>query len=367
MNNPDHCPTSREAIVRLLDQVDPVLYARTRNFLHGAVTRLSPYISRGVITLPEILEHLRQKGFRRPAMEKFVQELCWREYFQRVWHFMGATMFTDIKQVQQPVLHRQLPKAIEIGNTGILAIDNGIKRLYAEGYLHNHLRMYIAGITCNLAGAHWSTPARWMYYHLLDGDLASNTCSWQWVAGSFSAKKYIANQENINRYCQTHQSGTFLDHPYETILQQPVPEILQSATLPDLAVKLPEPVAPTIDPSLPVLLYNSYHLHPDWHKGEKANRILLLEPSHFRQFPVSEKVMDFILQLAKQNIPDLQVAVMEVVEIPGIRDCRVVSLEHPISTHYPGTKEPYPWLLPGLEGYYPSFSAFWKKADKKLF
>mgnify|MGYP006195700273 CR=1 FL=1 len=60
--------------------------------------------------------------------------------------------------------------------------------------------MYLAAMVCNNAKSHWLTPARWMYYHLLDGDLASNALSWQWVAGTFSHKKYIANQQNINKY-----------------------------------------------------------------------------------------------------------------------------------------------------------------------
>jgi deoxyribodipyrimidine photo-lyase len=367
MNHAGVFPAGYDAILARLDRLDPVAYSRTRNFLNGAVTRLSPYISRGIITLPEILQHLQQKGYQRSTMEKLVQELCWREYFQRVWQSLGNRLWSDIKQPQQPVQHHQLPLALEKASTGIEAIDTAIRELYEVGYMHNHLRMYIAGITCNLGRAHWSAPARWMYYHLLDGDLASNTCSWQWVAGTFSAKKYLANQENINRYCGTRQSGTFLDHSYDTIFSQGVPESLQSISQTELTTVLPETAKPVIDPSIPVLLYNSYHLHPGWRREEKANRILLLEPSHFQQYPVSRKVLDFILQLAMENIPGIQVAVMEVNELPDVQDATVISMEHPAAAHYPGEKDPYPWLLPTLSGYYPSFSAFWKKAEKQLF
>ena len=83
--------------------------------------------------------------------------------------------------------------------------------------MHNHLRMYVASIVCNVAQSHWINPARWMYYYLLDADWASNSLSWQWVAGSNSNKKYFANQDNINKYCLTTQKGTFLDLDYQKI------------------------------------------------------------------------------------------------------------------------------------------------------
>lgn len=69
--------------------------------------------------------------------------------------------------------------------------------------MHNHLRMYIAGTITNVSHAHWRVPSLWLYSHLLDGDITSNTCSWQWNAGTFSSKKYLANQENINTYTGT--------------------------------------------------------------------------------------------------------------------------------------------------------------------
>lgn len=61
-------------------------------------------------------------------------------------------------------------------------------------------------LTCTIAQPHWLNPARWMNCHLLDGDLASNMLSWQWVASSFSSKKYYANQENINKYIGSFDS-----------------------------------------------------------------------------------------------------------------------------------------------------------------
>jgi deoxyribodipyrimidine photo-lyase len=71
-----------------------------------------------------------------------------------------------------------------------------------------------------------------MYYNLLDGDWASNALSWQWVADTFSSKKYIANQENINTYTNSKQRGTYLDTIYEVIANaKPPTELLEASIL----------------------------------------------------------------------------------------------------------------------------------------
>lgn len=360
-----HFPTSYPEILARIERIDPVRYAKTRNFIDGDITYLSPYISRGVVSLPQVRDAVLAKGYKPYQIEKFLQELAWREFFQKVWWQLGDRMFTDIKQPQQGVRHHQMIRSIADAKTGIEAIDRQINGLYETGYLHNHARMYISGMACNLGGAHWQAPSEWMYYHLLDGDLASNTCSWQWVAGSFSSKKYISNQENINRYLKSNQRRTFLDQGYDTILDQEVPVALQATTHLDLTTPLPALQPLQLDPSKPVLLYNSYNLDPAWRQQESANRVLVLEPAHFSKHPVSGKVLDFILALGK-NINGLQVWTGAVADIPGIRQLKVYSRMHPLSAHYPGTKDPYPWMFPQVQGQFGSFFSFWKKAERYL-
>ena len=209
-------PVSYTEIKERIDTINPIAYAKTRNFIDGAVTKLSPYISRGVISLPMIKDAILNK-FNRYQAEKLLQELAWREYWQRVWEEKGDEIFVDLKQEQTLVQSKNIPSAILHASTGIDAIDQSIQELYQTGYMHNHCRMYVASITCNIAQCHWLKPSQWMYYHLLDGDPASNSLSWQWVAGTFSSKKYYCNQENINKYCYTHQRNTFLDESYEVL------------------------------------------------------------------------------------------------------------------------------------------------------
>jgi deoxyribodipyrimidine photo-lyase len=197
-------PADYHSIIERIDQINPVQYSKTRNFIDGAVTYLSPYISRGVISIKQVHDSVLEKGHPATTIEKFLQELAWREYFQRVWQAKGEMLFEDMKQTQAEATHHKMIKAIVDANTDIAAIDQQILELYKTGYMHNHVRMYVASIACNIGKAHWSAPSRWMYYHLLDGDLATNTCSWQWVAGTFSSKSvhaYKPNRHISGRIC----------------------------------------------------------------------------------------------------------------------------------------------------------------------
>lgn len=349
-------PISYPQILEQLEHIDAVAYGRTRNFIDGAVTRLSPYLSRGVISLPLVKAAVLKKYTRQQA-EKLLQELAWREYWQRVWEARGDAIFTDLKQAQTNIVTHQLPAAIVNAATGITAIDTSIRELYTTGYMHNHCRMYVAALACNIARAHWWQPSRWLYYHLLDGDLASNSLSWQWVAGTFSSKKYYCNQENINKYCHTNQQATFLDKSYDELPAMQVPGQL-TATLPfSPSMALPVTPPPILNTQWPTLVYNAYNLDPLWHSGEQVNRVLLLEPSHYRQFPVSEKVMQFIIDLA-QNITGIQVYCAEFTALQQLAgDSTLIFKRHPAFAHYQGIVESPGYLFPEVSGYFGSFFA----------
>ena len=360
-------PTVYDEIIKKIESINPLEYSKTRNHINGAVTYLSPYISRGVISSKQILEIILDKGFSGKQVEKFIQELAWREYFQRVWQQLEDDIFDDIRHRYTGIQHRNIPTAIAEANTGIQSIDNAIQELYTTGYMHNHLRMYIASITCNIGKSNWQLPSQWMYYHLLDGDLASNACSWQWVTGNFSSRQYFCNQENINTYTNSTQQQTFLDKSYDELPNMKVPETLKGTSSLTLQTVLPEKVNPVVDTSLPLVIYTSYNLDPLWKQDIKANRILLLEPSHFKQYPISEKVMTFILDLSK-NIQGIQVFSGEINEIPGLLHFPAIySKEHPVTNHFPGIKEERDWIFPETKGFYNSFFSYWNKCQQNKY
>ncbi len=361
-------PTAYAEIMQRIGQVDPIKYGNTRNYINGAVTYLSPYISRGVITTKQVLSEVLDRGYQPKQIQKFIQELAWRDYWQQVWIAKGDAINTDLKHVQNPVSNTAIPKAIVAATTGIDAIDTAIQRLYDTGYMHNHVRMYVAAIVCNMAQSHWKVPAQWMYYHLLDADWASNALSWQWVAGANANKKYVANQDNINTYCFTQQKGTFVDIPYSAFAALDIPEVLQSTPPLVLQTPLPDCTRLCIDTRLPTCIYNFYNLDPLWKGTDAANRVLLLEPSHFEQYPVSQKTLDFVIRIAKDNIEGIQIyvgAFDQLLKAYEIDHNTVYYKEHPLNCHYQGTEEPRDWMF-DVQGYYPSFFAFWKRCKKQL-
>ena len=365
-------PASHQQIIERINHINPIKYSKTRNFINGDVTYLSPYISRGVITVKQVMETVLRKGYKPNQIEKFLQELSWREYYQRVWQHVGDDIWNDIKQPQPDVLHHQMIKAVEYAATGIDVIDEQIKKLCRSGYMHNHVRMYTASLVCNIAKAHWLQPSKWMYYHLLDGDIASNNCSWQWIAAAFASKKYYFNQENVNKYSFSNQQNTSIDKRYEEIISMPVPYTLKPTIDLSLQTKLPVTEIPALDINKPTLIYNSYNLDMKWRKDEDVNRVLLLEPSHFKKYPVSENVIKFIIDLSK-NIDGIVLCTAEIADILNLYKNSssldtgwIISKEHPAFTYYPGIKDSRDWMFSEVNGYYNSFFSYWKKCEKFL-
>lgn len=359
-------PTTYTEILQRINKLDPSKYGASRNYINGSVSYLSPYISRGIISTKFVFHEIQKRGYKWYQIEKFIQELAWRDYWQLVWIAEGDAINQDLKHEQTPVSNTSISKALVDANTGINAIDKAIKEFYKTGYLHNHVRMYIAAIACNMGQSHWKVPAQWMYYHLLDADWASNALSWQWVAGANANKKYVANQDNINKYCFTQQKDTFLDVPYEAFTSMQIPEILKDTPPLELKTPLPKRKAIVIDETLATCIYNFHNLDPLWKKDSSVNRILLLEPSHFKQYPVSQKTIDFISTISEENIPNIQIYVGEFNDLITSHNFgNIYYKEHPLYKHYDGIEESRDWMF-DVQGYYPSFFAFWKKCKKQL-
>ncbi len=196
-------PPSHLAALQRIAAISPNQYARTRNALDGAVTGLSPYLTHGIVSMPEVAAWVAQKH-RLGYEDKLVFEFGWREFFHHVWE-QSAQPDAILKDLRPANLWRgmyakELPQDIREGRTGVPCIDAAVRQLYATGYLHNHARMWLASYCVHLRKVHWRSGADWLYAHLLDGDLASNHLSWQWVASTFSSKPYLFNAANVAKY-----------------------------------------------------------------------------------------------------------------------------------------------------------------------
>jgi len=186
-------------------------YADTRNTdagLHADPTTsaLSPYLRRRMVLETEVVDAAR--AAHGPAADKFVQEVFWRTYFKghletRPW------LWTDYQRLvadghdrlaREAGLRRAHEQAVE-GRTGIECFDDWAAELAGRNWLHNHTRMWFASIWVFTLGLPWALGAELFMHRLLDGDPASNTLSWRWVAGLHTrGKAYAARAENIRRY-----------------------------------------------------------------------------------------------------------------------------------------------------------------------
>ncbi len=194
----------RAAAEAALACIDPVAYAATRNRLTGAVTRLSPYLRHGVLSLAEVRDAALRAAQPPQAAAKLINELGWRDYFRRVYGALGGAIWRDQEQYKTgwsaTDYADDLPADIPAGETGLACIDAFSRDLRKTGYLHNHARMWLAAYVVHFRRVKWQAGARWFLTHLLDGDPASNNLSWQWAASTFSHKPYIFNRENLEKY-----------------------------------------------------------------------------------------------------------------------------------------------------------------------
>ena len=213
-------PPTRAAAQARIAAVRPAAYARTRNALDGAVSQLSPYITHGFVTLADVLAGVATRH-TLDVQHKFVYELGWRDYFRHVWQHRGDGILQSLHEGLLPdaAYARELPTDIRQAHTGVPVVDEAVRTLYATGMLHNHARMWLASYVVHLRKVHWRVAADWLYGHLLDGDLASNHLSWQWVAGTGSSKPYLFNAENVARYAPEswHSPGSVIDTSYEAL------------------------------------------------------------------------------------------------------------------------------------------------------
>ena len=374
-------PTREEALARIAT-AQPAEYSRSRNALNGAVTQLSPYITHGFISLPEVLEGVRSHHSVR-TQDKFVFELGWREYFRHVWQHRGNGIFKSLHEgvLSDEAYADQIPFDILHANTGVAAIDMAVKTLYATGYLHNHARMWLASYMVHLRKVHWRAGADWLYGHLLDGDLASNHLSWQWVAGTGSHKPYLFNAENVSRYAPStwHSAGSVIDTTYEEldhVARDPLPVSSSSVRADGSAIDEPQLFTqpPThLNLSTPnsntVSGRDVWLVHP-WSLGElpvhlSANTVIVgVYVAEFHlAWPWSEKRWQFVNSRMAELTTERWYGNNSTI-VAALESARQVSgfSEAHVSTFFPATmlSEMTPCLFSQLDRRCDSFAKWWK-------
>jgi hypothetical protein len=183
-------------------------YSKLRNFDFGPDNRsniscLSPYITHGIINELEVIDKSLKK-FSFSKNEKFIQEVLWRVYWKG-WLELRPNVWSDylieLNNLRDQFKSNQnYLKAIE-GKTDLECFNQWVNELKENNYLHNHTRMWFASIWVFTLELPWQLGAEFFMQNLYDGDAASNTLGWRWVAGiQTQGKHYLASEWNIKKF-----------------------------------------------------------------------------------------------------------------------------------------------------------------------
>ena len=183
-------------------------YSKLRNFDFGPDNRtniscLSPYVTHGIISEKEIIQKSLSK-FSFSKNEKFIQEVLWRTYWKG-WLELRPNVWSDylieLTKIKEEFKNNQNYLCAVKGKTNIECFNTWVNELKENNYLHNHTRMWFASIWIFTLELPWQLGAEFFMQHLYDGDAASNTLGWRWVAGvQTQGKHYLASEWNIKKF-----------------------------------------------------------------------------------------------------------------------------------------------------------------------
>ena len=362
--------TSRAKAIEKLDRfVERNLsdYSKLRNFDFGHdkrdnVSCLSPYITHGVLNEVEVIKKsLAKSSFSKN--EKFIQEVLWRTYWKG-WLELRPSVWSDyiisLNNIREK--YREDPnylKAIE-GKTNIECFDEWVKELKKHNYLHNHTRMWFASIWIFTLDLPWQLGAELFLKHLYDGDAASNTLGWRWVAGiQTQGKHYLASEWNIKKFTNNRFQNIKLnenappkmtDKTYSIIKNDFInPEISEDKTL--------------------VIFENNLSFENSDFKQFKFDKIILaVNSNEFRNIKLSDNVIKFKSELINDQLERIKSLSIncEKVSIDKLKD-----IKSNFYILYPSVGENLDFVLSNLNNYkfiYRELDQFsWQFCNKGFF
>ena len=210
-------------------------YSKLRNFDFGPEKRsnvscLSPYITHGIINEKEVIEKSLSK-FSFSKNEKFIQEVLWRTYWKG-WLELRPNVWSDylieLNKIKEEFKGNQKYLDALKGKTNIECFNTWINELKENNYLHNHTRMWFASIWIFTLELPWQLGAEFFMQHLYDGDAASNTLGWRWVAGvQTQGKHYLASEWNIKKFTNNRFDNIKLNENAPPIISEKTYSIIK--------------------------------------------------------------------------------------------------------------------------------------------
>tara|TARA_Y100000816_G_scaffold289841_1_gene277186 strand:+ start:353 stop:1483 length:1131 start_codon:yes stop_codon:yes gene_type:complete len=219
--------TTREGALQDLENYinkDITNYSTQRNFDFGPDNRknvscLSPYISHRLITEYEVAKKVLSK-FPHQKVEKYIQEIFWRVYWKG-WLELRPQVWTDFTEDLKDIEEDENYQIAVSSKTKIQCFNDWVNELKENNYLHNHTRMWFASIWIFTLNLPWQKGAELFMKHLFDGDAASNTLSWRWVAGlQTKGKHYVAQAWNIAKFTNNKYKDVILNENAATLVDR---------------------------------------------------------------------------------------------------------------------------------------------------
>ena len=319
--------TRASAIGNLEDFVENNLgeYSRLRNFDFGPNKRsntscLSPYITHGVINEKEVIRKSLDK-FSFSKNEKFIQEVLWRTYWKG-WMELRSGVWDDylidLKRIKEEFRDNgDYLNAIE-GKTKIECFNEWVNELKTYNYLHNHTRMWFASIWIFTLELPWQLGAEFFMQHLYDGDAASNTLGWRWVAGiQTQGKHYLASEWNIKK---------FTNNRFENIkLNESAPPKINDKNYTILHKTFENPV--NIEEKDLLVFENNLGFEITDFANQKLKKILLISnKNENRTIKLSENVSNFkgsLIENQKKRLEEKSIdcEIIDIKEIKNLGSC----------------------------------------------
>ena len=274
-------------------------YSKLRNFDFGPDNRsniscLSPYITHGIVNELEVIDKSLKK-FSFSKNEKFIQEVLWRVYWKG-WLELRPNVWSDylveLNNLRNEFKSNQnYLNAIE-GKTNIECFNQWVKELKENNYLHNHTRMWFASIWIFTLELPWQLGAEFFMQHLYDGDAASNTLGWRWVAGvQTQGKHYLASEWNIKKFTNNRFQNIQLNENASSIFNDKTYPINKKEFL----------NSQILENKILLIFENNMTFEFSDFKEHKFKKILLVLNDTNRAIKLSEKVLKFKANLLEDQ------------------------------------------------------------------
>ena len=342
-------------------------YSKLRNFDFGPdkrsnVSCLSPYITHGVLNEVEIIKKsLAKYSFNKN--EKFIQEVLWRTYWKG-WLELRPSVWSDYIISLNSIREKYKEdinylKAIE-GKTNIECFDEWVKELKTHNYLHNHTRMWFASIWIFTLDLPWQLGAEFFLKHLYDGDAASNTLGWRWVAGiQTQGKHYLASEWNIKKFTNNRFQNIKLNENAPPKMADKTYSIIKN-----------DFINPTINEDKTLIIFeNSLSFEISNLKEFKFNKIILVVNSNeFRQVKLSDNVIKFKSELINDQLERIESLSIncEIVSVDKLKE-----IKRDFYIIYPSVGENLDFVMSNLSNYkfiYRELDQFsWQFCNKGFF